>query len=87
MVDKMRQSKAAEVFSPGEYIKEELEARGWTRKDLADYTGLSIRHINDIIDARCALTPGTAHVIGNTFGIDPKLLLSIEQTYRSRNPL
>jgi plasmid maintenance system antidote protein VapI len=38
-------SSAAEVSHPGEFIKEELEARGWTNADLAEIMG---RHPNQI---------------------------------------
>ena len=32
----MAQRQIAEAFLPGEFIREELEARGWNRQDLAD---------------------------------------------------
>ena len=31
----MKERKPAEVFPPGEFLREELEARGWTQGDLA----------------------------------------------------
>ncbi len=31
----------AEAFPPGEYIKDEIEARGWTQRDLARVLGRS----------------------------------------------
>ena len=30
----------AEVFPPGEFIQEELDARNWTQSDLADILGV-----------------------------------------------
>ena len=33
-----RTHKPAEVFPPGEFIREELEARQWTQADLAQVT-------------------------------------------------
>ena len=33
----------AEVFPPGEFVREELEARGWTQTDLAAILGRPLR--------------------------------------------
>jgi HTH-type transcriptional regulator/antitoxin HigA len=33
----------AEVFPPGEFIREELDARGWTQEDLAKILGRQLR--------------------------------------------
>ena len=49
-----------EVFPPGEFIKEELEARGWTQTDLAAILGRPFQLVNDIITAKRTITPETA---------------------------
>ena len=36
----------AEVFSPGAYIREELEARHWTQGDLAAVLGRPLQLVN-----------------------------------------
>src|SRR5436189_6436897 len=40
----------AQVFPPGEFIREELEARGWTQGDLAVILGRPIQVVNGIVN-------------------------------------
>ena len=40
----------AEVFPPGDFIREELEERDWTQEDLATILGRSIRLVNERAD-------------------------------------
>ncbi len=42
----MNSRRVAEVFPPGEFILEELEARGWTQVDLAEIIGRDTVQIN-----------------------------------------
>ena len=39
----------AEIFPPGEFLNEELEARGWTQTTLAEIMGRPTRLINEIV--------------------------------------
>ena len=48
------------MFPPGETLRERLEEIGMTRVELANHTGLSIKHVNQIIQGALAVTPGTA---------------------------
>ena len=50
----------AEVFPPGDFIREELEARGWTQTDLATILGRPFQVVNAIINGRKAITSRTA---------------------------
>ena len=54
----------AQVFPPGDRLKEELDARGWTQADLADILGRPARLVSEIITAKRAITPETAHGLG-----------------------
>jgi hypothetical protein len=47
---KIREPK--EVFPPGEFIREELEARGWTQSDLAKILGRPLQAINEIVNGK-----------------------------------
>lgn len=38
----------AEVFAPGEFIREELEARGWTQGDLAQIMDRPIHDLRKV---------------------------------------
>ena len=73
---------AKEVFAPGEYISEELEARGWTQDDLARIMGRSLPAINKIISAKAPLTTETAMDLGAAFGTSAEVWLNLEAVYR-----
>lgn len=72
----------AEVFPPGEIIRDELEARNWTQGDLADIMGRPIQTINEIVAGKKAITPETARGLGDAFGTGAKFWLDLESTYR-----
>jgi HTH-type transcriptional regulator / antitoxin HigA len=50
----------AEVFLPGEFLRDELEARGWSQTEFAEIIGREPRVVNEIILAKRAITPETA---------------------------
>ena len=50
----------AEIFPPGEFLREELEARNWSQTELAEIMGRPVRLINEIIAGKKAITPETA---------------------------
>lgn len=58
----------AEVFPPGDFLKEELQARNWTQQDLTKILGKSSRLVNEIINAKRAITPETAKGLAAAFG-------------------
>jgi addiction module HigA family antidote len=72
----------AEVFPPGEFIREELEARGKTQGDLARVLGRPLQTVNQIINGRKAVTPQTAIELAHAFGTSPELWLNLESAYR-----
>jgi HTH-type transcriptional regulator/antitoxin HigA len=72
----------ARVFPPGDFIREELEARGWTQRDLAEILGRPTQAINAIINAKKEVTPETAVALGAALGASPEFWLNLESTYR-----
>ncbi len=40
----------AETFPPGEFIKEEIEERGWSQRDLADIMGVQPSIVSALIN-------------------------------------
>ena len=72
----------AEVFPPGEFIREELEERGWTQEELAEILGMSSRLVNEVIMGKRGITPGTANALGAAFGTSAQLWMNLESTYR-----
>ena len=63
-----QQLKPARVFPPGRVLSEELEARGWTQKDLADIMGRPAQTINEIVRGSKQITPETAIELSEAFG-------------------
>jgi HTH-type transcriptional regulator/antitoxin HigA len=78
----MARTIAAEVFPPGEIIKEELEERGWTQVDLAEILDRPLTLVNEIMTGRRAITPETAKGLGDAFGVDPQFFLNLESKYQ-----
>src|ERR1043165_294351 len=74
-------SSAAEVFHPGEFIKEELEARGWTNADLAEIMGRHPNQISLIVRGDQDITPETAKQLSAAFGTSAQLLLNLQSTF------
>lgn len=72
----------AEVFPPGAFIREELEARGWTQRDLAEILGRPLSAINQIILAKRGITPKTAQELAAAFGTSAQFWLNLETAYR-----
>ena len=72
----------AEVFPPGEFVRDELEARGWTQADLAVILNKPLPAVNEIITGKKAITPETAQALGDAFGVGPEFWLNLESAYR-----
>ena len=74
----------AEVFQAGEYLRDELKARGWTQGDFAKIIGRPVQVVNEVINGKKRITVGTAKAIGLALGTGPELWLNLENTYRLR---
>lgn len=76
----------AETFSPGEFIRDELEARGWTQADLAQIMGRPLRLVNELIAGKKQITPDTARGLSQAFGDDdPLYWMNLDSAYRLAN--
>lgn len=78
----MKNYAPAHVPPPGEILKEELEARGWSQADLAEILGRPPRLVSEIISAKRAISPETAQGLGDAFGTDPQFWLNLESAYQ-----
>jgi HTH-type transcriptional regulator/antitoxin HigA len=72
----------AEVFPPGEFIRDELDVRGWTQGDLAKIMGRPETAINLIINDKRGITPETALELAGAFGTSPEFWLNLENAYK-----
>ena len=78
----MRHRIPAEIFPPGEYLREELESRGWTQSGLAERMRRPLRSINEIINGKKAITAETAIGLGDVFRTSAEYWLNLESAYR-----
>ncbi|HEX7477597.1 MAG TPA: HigA family addiction module antitoxin [Polyangiales bacterium] len=72
----------AEVFPPGEFIKDELEARGWTQVDLAEVLGRPAKLVSELLAAKRQITPQTATGLAEAFGTEPQFWMNLESAYQ-----
>ena len=72
----------AEVFPPGEVIKEELDARGWSQAELAEIMGRPPRVVSEIITGKRAITPETAKGLGAALGTGATFWINLEGSYQ-----
>jgi HTH-type transcriptional regulator/antitoxin HigA len=72
----------AEVFPPGEFLKDELDERGWTQTEFAEIIGRPIRAVNELILGKRAITPETANEIAAALGTSAQLWMNLDATYQ-----
>lgn len=72
----------AEVFPPGEFLREELEARKWSQQELADILDRPPRLISELIAGKRAITPETAKGLADAFGTSPDYWMNLESQYQ-----
>ncbi len=78
----MNTTTVAEIFPPGEFLREELEARGWSQTELAEIIGRPVRLINELIAGKKAITPETAVQLGDSLDTGPELWMNLESQYQ-----
>ncbi len=66
---------------PGEYIRDELEARSWTQGDLAEIIGRSAKSISQIVSGRSGITSRTAKELALAFGTSAEVWLNLQTRY------
>lgn len=72
----------AKTFPPGEFIKDEMEARCWTQTDLAEILGRPLRVVNEIIAGKRGISPETAQGLGDALGTSAQLWLNLDASYQ-----
>jgi HTH-type transcriptional regulator / antitoxin HigA len=78
---KSKYLKPAEVFPPGDYLRDELEARGWTQRQFAKIIGRPLQTVNGIINGKVAVTATTAKEIAEAFGTSAELWMNLQGSY------
>jgi HTH-type transcriptional regulator/antitoxin HigA len=72
----------ARAISPGRILQRELDARGWTQKDLAKITNRPPQAINEIIKGTKQITPETARELSAALGTTAEFWTNLEANYR-----
>lgn len=78
-----------ETFPPGEYIAEELAARGWSTSDLADRMGgdptidqLTVDMLIAVSDKKMILDEQTAIGLARAFGVSTQFFINLDRAWR-----
>jgi len=77
----MEARRPAEVFHPGEYLLDELRARGWTQTEFAEIIGRPFRLVNEIINGKKGITSSTAREFSAALGTSPELWMNLDTAY------
>lgn len=70
------------AIHPGFTLEETLEFLGMSQKDLAERTGLTEKHISQIINGKASITPATAIKLERVLGVKAEGWINLERNYR-----
>lgn len=74
----------SELIHPGEMIKDELEYRGITQKDLASRIGIPASVLNAVLNGKRAITTEYAMLLEAALGIDADIWLRLQSDYNKQ---
>jgi HTH-type transcriptional regulator / antitoxin HigA len=77
------------VPSPGHFIKEELDARGWTQSDLAFILGCPVQAVNLIVAGKRGISPEMSKALGVAFDVSAEFFVNLQRIYdlsKARDP-
>ena len=66
---------------PGEIIKDEIECRGITQRQLSDVTGIAYSVINEVLNGKRSVTVEYALLIGKARDIDADTFIRMQAEY------
>ena len=72
----------AQMLAPGEFLKQELDCRGWTQVELAEILARPPRLISEIVLGKRAITPETAKGLEAALGTSAELWMNLEAGYQ-----
>lgn len=77
----------AEVFSPGEYLRDELAERSWTEAEFAEVAGLPLQAVSEIRKEDREITPKTTLAFSRPLGTTPELWLNLQKRFNQDHDL
>lgn len=72
----------AEVFPPGEFLRDELSERGWSEAEFADILSRPVQAISEILNGKKEITAETAVAISAALDTSPEVWLNLQSAYR-----
>jgi HTH-type transcriptional regulator/antitoxin HigA len=73
------------VDPPGVYIKAEIDARGWTQRDLAFILGQTEQQLSPLLSGKRAITPDMARLLGDAFDMPAQFFANLQSLYDLAN--
>lgn len=70
-----------DVPPPGYFIKEELEARSWTQRDLAYVLGVPEQAVNLILSGKRGISADMAKALGEAFDVEAEFFTNLQRSY------
>ena len=78
----METTTIAKAFPPGDFIKEELEARGWTQQSLAEIMGRQTSVVSAIVNGKRGVSLDIANELSAALGTSPEYWMNLEKSYQ-----
>src|SRR5207249_5291148 len=80
----LRGKNFAEAFPPADFIKEELETRGWSQADLAAIMGRAPNVISELLTGKRSITRKTAEELAEAFDTTAQFWLDLQAACDAR---
>ena len=69
------------ALHPGVFIQEEIEARGWSERDLAVKLGRTVSFVDRLLVGKARITPLSAEKFSEVFGVSTNFFLNLQHSY------
>ena len=76
-------NRALTFFPPGDFLRVEIVARGWTRAATAERMGCTVEVVNAIIGREQDVTPEIAEMLSAAFWTSAQFWLNLQAAYDS----
>lgn len=74
----------SQIIHPGEMIKDEIEYRGISQKDLANEIGIPASVLNAVLNGKRAVTTEYALLLEAALGIEADIWLKLQSDYNKQ---
>ena len=74
-------SNLIDVPHPGEFIQDELDARGWSQRDLAYILGVPEQAVSLITSGKRGISPEMAKAFGDAFEVSAEYFANLQKAY------